>query len=96
LGAAVGFVVGTIVSYLGNSYFVFRQTLSGSNFSKFWLVTLFGLAMNLLLASVLERMGSPPLLTAFVIFATVPLLNYAGHRLWTFKAVKIEDKTCLR
>jgi hypothetical protein len=50
----------------------------------FWIVTLFGLMLNLILAYSLERLAFRPFSTILVIFVTVPILNYIGNCFWTF------------
>jgi putative flippase GtrA len=92
LGAFVGFILGTSVSYVGNSLFVFRARLSSKGATRFWIVTLIGLGFNLTIAYWLERFGVRPLWTAIAIFATVPLLNYLGHRIWTFRDLTPETQ----
>lgn len=86
LGAFFGFILGTSVSYIGNRRYVFQTAASGRVAVKFWAVTTVGLGVNLFLAFVLERLGVYPLFTAFLIFLTVPFLNYVAHRLWTFRS----------
>ena len=86
LGAFFGFILGTSVSYIGNRRYVFQTAAARGVAVKFWAVTTTGLGVNLFLAFVLERLGVHPLLTAFLIFVTVPFLNYAAHRFWTFRS----------
>jgi putative flippase GtrA len=89
-GAFVGFVLGTTVSYLGNSLYVFRAGLNPVGAVRFWIVTLIGLGFNLIIAYGLEKFGLRPLWTAIIIFATVPVLNYIGHRIWTFRDATLQ------
>jgi len=89
-GAGVGFVVGTIVSYIGNSVLVFRARPTAGNLFRFWVVTLAGFVLNIGIASILERLGFSPFFTALLIFLTVPVLNYLGHRFWSFRDVDVE------
>jgi len=89
-GAGVGFVVGTIVSYIGNSVLVFRARPTAGNLFRFWVVTLAGFVLNICIASILERLGFSPFFTALLIFLTVPVLNYLGHRFWSFRDVDVE------
>jgi putative flippase GtrA len=84
-GAFLGFLVGTSISYIGNSRWVFEKKPTARNVVTFWIVTLFGLAANLVLAYLLERLAFRRFSTVVVIFATVPVLNYIGHRFWTFR-----------
>ena len=77
-GTAAAFVVGTAVSLVGNSVFVFRTAISAQTSGKFVVVTLFGFAANLLLSWWLDRLGVHYVVIAFAIFAIVPAMNYAS------------------
>jgi len=85
VGAVCGFVLGVIVSYSGNTLWVFRTKPTTQNMTKFSIVTIAGLIANMCMAYMLERMHIRPIVTVIVIFATVPFLNYLGHRIWTFQ-----------
>lgn len=84
-GAALAFVAGTAVSYLGNAVFTFQRPLSARTAWRFAAVTLAGFALNLAIAWLLERAGTHHLLIGLVILAIVPAFNFAGHRLFTFR-----------
>jgi putative flippase GtrA len=84
VGAVCGFVLGVIVSYSGNTLWVFRTKPTTQNMAKFSIVTIAGLIVNMCMAYMLERMHVRPIMTVIIIFATVPFLNYLGHRIWTF------------
>ncbi|WFU38848.1 GtrA family protein [Bradyrhizobium sp. CB82] len=84
VGAMCGFVLGTVVSYSGNTLWVFRTKPTTRNMTKFSIVTIAGLVANICMADLLERMHVRPITTVLVIFATVPFLNYLGHRIWTY------------
>jgi putative flippase GtrA len=90
VAAGAGFIVGTMVSYIGNSLIVFRARPTAGNMLRFWIVILAGLVLNVCIAFVLERLGFSAFFTALVIFLTVPVLNYLGHRFWSFAAVDAE------
>src|SRR5258706_7835613 len=66
-GAFVGFIVGTSISYIGNSSWVFEKRPTARNVVTFWIVTLFGLAANLILAYLLERLAFRPFSTVLII-----------------------------
>jgi putative flippase GtrA len=85
VAAGAGFIAGTIVSYIGNSLVVFRARPTAGNMLRFWVVTCAGFVLNILIASVLEKLGFRPFFTALLIFLTVPVLNYLGHRFWSFR-----------
>jgi len=64
---------------------VFEKKPTARNVVTFWIVTLFGLVLNLILAYFLERLAFHPFSTVLIIFVTVPIVNYTGHRFWTFR-----------
>jgi putative flippase GtrA len=95
VGAFVGFIFGTTISFIGNSLYVFRAGVNAGGAVRFWIVTLVGLGLNLIIAYWLEKFGLRPLGTAVIIFATVPMLNYAGHRIWTFRDSTLDSQRSL-
>ncbi len=91
VGAGAGFIVGTIVSYVGNSLLVFQARQTTGNLFRFWVVTFAGFVLNICIAAVLERFGFSAFFTALLIFLTVPILNYLGHRFWSFRNVDLKQ-----
>lgn len=85
LGAVLAFTVGTIASYVGNALFSFQARLTRSNFGRFLVVVMAGLALNAAMAHTLAARGWHHLAISLTILLTVPLLNFAGHRYWTFR-----------
>lgn len=84
-GAFAGFVIGTMVSYFANSRLSFEVRPSGAHSVRFWAVTLVGLGCNLVIASAFEHFNAPYGVSVVAIFCTVPVINYLGHRFWTFR-----------
>lgn len=85
VGAVVAFIVGTIVSYLGNSLYTFDAALGGRAMSRFVVVVLFGLISNVGIAWLLEGFGFHHLLISLVILVIVPVQNFVLHETWTFR-----------
>ena len=84
-GAVVAFIVGTIVSYLGNSLYTFDVALNGIAMIRFVVVVLFGLISNVGIAWLLEGLGFHHLLISLVILVIVPVQNFILHEIWTFR-----------
>jgi putative flippase GtrA len=84
-GAIAGFVLGTLVSYVGNSLWTFEAAMDGRTFTRFWIVVGAGFVLNLLMASGLALLGVHHLLVSLAILITVPIFNYACHSLWTYR-----------
>lgn len=84
VGAGLGFVGGTIVSFFGNCRFVFKAAPTALAGRRFFITTLIGLGLNIGLAWLLTEIGLNYLEMTVIIFVVVPAFNYLGHRFWTF------------
>ena len=84
LGAFLAFVIGTVVSFVGNALWSFEARPTAAKAAMFFAVNTVGLGLNMLIAWGLERMGAHYLLISLVVLIVVPLFNFAGHRLITF------------
>lgn len=82
---AIAFIVGTIVSYIGNALWSFEARPSLSNISRFLLITGLGFLLNIGAAALLDRLGVHYVVIAIVVFAVVPVLNFVGHRFFSFR-----------
>ncbi len=83
-GAVLGFVGGTIISFVGNCRFVFKAAPSLVAGRRFLVTTLLGFGLNITLAWLLTRWGVHYLMMTVIIFVLVPGFNYLCHRFWTF------------
>jgi putative flippase GtrA len=83
--AFAAFCVGTLVSYGGNSLLTFAQPMTKATFMRFTAVVLVGMALNQTTAYVLDRLGAHYLLIALAVFLIVPLVNFVGHSLFTYR-----------
>ena len=84
LGAFCAFILATAVSFIGNAIWSFGARPTAASAARFFMVNTVGLALNMLIAWVLERMGVHYLLISLAVLVIVPLFNFAGHRLVTF------------
>jgi putative flippase GtrA len=84
-GAIAGFVLGTLVSYAGNSLWTFEAAMDARTFTRFWVVVSAGFVLNWLMAAGLASLGVHHLLVSLVILTTVPIFNYVCHSLWTYR-----------
>jgi putative flippase GtrA len=83
-GAFCAFVLATAVSFIGNAIWSFGARPTAGSAARFFMVNTVGLALNMLIAWALERMGVHYLLICLAVLVIVPLFNFAGHRLVTF------------
>jgi putative flippase GtrA len=84
IGAFAAFAVGTLISYLGNTFWTFSAPMSGRTFSRFVVVVMLGLMLNLFIAVMLNYFEVHYLLITLVILVVVPVFNYICHALWTY------------
>jgi putative flippase GtrA len=84
IGAIAAFVVGTVVSYSGNTFWTFSASMSGRTFWRFIVVVTLGLLLNSAIAAVLDHFKVHYLLITLVILIIVPVFNYVCHALWTY------------
>ncbi len=85
--AFLAFIVGTIISYFGNTFFTFNERMTARTATRFLLIVLVGMGLNLLIAHLLDLAGFHYALIALTVFTAVPALNYIGHRFWTYSRV---------
>jgi putative flippase GtrA len=95
LAVAPAFVAGTLVSYLGNSRFTFKAKAGERKPIRFLCVTIAGFLLSLGIAALAEKANAHYLLGTLLTLILVPIFNYAGHALWTFRKTtpKIESET---
>jgi putative flippase GtrA len=88
---AISFLVATINSYFWNKYWTFekRETIQTKEFSKFFIVTAFGLLINVSIASVVVNVVGPQFGLSDKIWATFGDISAAfGAFAWNFFASK--------
>jgi putative flippase GtrA len=85
IGTVVAFAVGTLVSYVGNTLWSFDSRPTTENLLRFVGVTLFGLALNVTIAAALNEWGVHYVVIAAFIFTVVPVINFVGHRYFSFR-----------
>jgi len=80
----IGFVFGTLVSYVLNSRFTFEAERTPTSFVRFWVVTLAGGGVNAGLVWVLVFAGLHFAISGVVAIAIAAAFNFFCHRAWTF------------
>ena len=85
-GAVLAFMAGTIISYMGNTCWTFESTPTSRNLFRFSMVIAASFIVNIVMAWSLEHLGFHHIVISIAILTTVPVLNYFGHRLWTYAA----------
>lgn len=83
-GAVAAFAMGTLISYLGNTWWTFDATPTSRNLLRFSMVVAIGLLINVAIASSFEQLGLHHLIISLAVLGVVPVFNFAGHRFWTY------------
>lgn len=81
-----GFVVSTYISYVLNAKYTFHAELGGAVLVRFWLVTVGGGLLNAGVVETLVRAAIDYRLAGVLAIVCGASFNFAGHRLWTFRA----------
>jgi putative flippase GtrA len=84
VSAFAAFLAGSVVSYVGNTLLTFTAEMTSRTAIRFGAVVLLGLGANQAIAYGLDRIGVHYLLIGLVIYAVVPLLNFAAHHFFTY------------
>jgi putative flippase GtrA len=85
--AFLAFCTGTAVSYLGNTLFTFRAPMNRGSLARFFVVVLIGLGLNQAIAYGLSHIGAHYVLIAATVFLVVPVINFVGHSVFTYRKV---------
>jgi putative flippase GtrA len=80
------FFVATIVSYVFNTLWSFEQKLARHSFFRFLIVGLLSLGVITYVGNLVEEFHYPPETSILIIVCIIPVINFAIHKLWTFKA----------
>jgi putative flippase GtrA len=88
-GAILAFAVAVSNNFLWNRIWTFRESAEGGHTgfqaTRFFAVSLGGLAVNLVvLALLVDGMGAPELLSQAIAVAVAMPVNFIGNKLWTF------------
>ncbi|WP_312976156.1 GtrA family protein [Stutzerimonas nitrititolerans] len=82
-GAA--FAGATLLSYLINTRWSFARPLHGQTLVRFVLVSLVGLCLAVLIASVAEQAALDYLLGIAAVAMVVPAMTFCMHNFWTYR-----------
>ncbi len=94
LASAIGFSASAILNYAFNRHLTFRSNASHNRaFPKFVGVALSGLGLNTALIVLLnERLGWHYMLAQIVATGVTLVWNFTFHKIWTFSAIKEEQR----
>ena len=81
------YLAGHVVSFFGNRLFTFRSTTAalGSQYWKYWFVSLVGLGISQLVLYLGLMMGWHDLWAKAAAVLLAGLWNYLMHRIWTYR-----------
>jgi len=81
----VAFFVATIFSYFMNTLWSFSSEVNHKNLLRYICVALLGLMLTVLLAGIAEIIGLSSIEGIVLIICTMPFLNFAMHKWWTYQ-----------
>jgi putative flippase GtrA len=83
------YILGILVSYLGNKYWTFRiiRSVWRLEFIKYMILNLIGLAINTsIMILLVENFDIHPLIAQVIAMSVVIFYNFFGSKLWVFRA----------
>lgn len=81
----VAFVAGTLVAWLANSRFSFREPLRAATLVRFSMVRIVAFVLNLAIMKATIWLNFPYGVGIAVTLVLLPPFNFLLHRLWTFR-----------
>lgn len=85
----IAFVVANVISYIFNTVWSFSTRLSGYTFFKFFLVSVLGFFLTLMIAWCADQLGLHYLIGILCVIFMVPLVTFTLHNLWTYPGTKV-------
>jgi putative flippase GtrA len=88
LSSIISYIVGIVISYLGNKYWTFQIKRSAwqIEFTKFLILNIIGLTINTsIMVFLVEIFKLHPLLAQVVAMSIVIFYNFLGSHYWVFK-----------
>lgn len=82
---ATAFTVATIVSYVINSRWSFSARLQVTNALRFWVVSLVGLGLAMLVSGSVAGAGGTAEMGVLLVSAVVAPSNFLLHHFWTYR-----------
>lgn len=83
--AVIAYVLGGVVSYVGNTLWGFGAKIGGRTAWRFVAVILTVLILNSLLVGALSRLHVHPFLISLVTAVFIAVMNFIGHSLFTYR-----------
>jgi putative flippase GtrA len=81
----IAFVIANIFSYWANSRWNFKTPNSLQQYGRFFVVSIFGLAITIMASSLAAQAGWHYLIGLSLVFVALPTLTFLLHYRWTFK-----------
>lgn len=81
----LAFIGANLSGYVANTRWSFAQRLSFASWQRYLLVSLAGWLLSMLIAALVQRAGGHYLLGVALVVSVVPVANFLGHRLYTYR-----------
>jgi len=85
LANGIAFVIATVFSYTVNTLWSFSNTLTGTNFLRFSLVSLVGLTLTMLISGTAQYYGLHYMYGISLVVCMVPPTTFLLHKFWTYR-----------
>ncbi len=85
LANGLAFTGATVLSYLINTHWSFSARLSGRTFRKFFMVSVAGFLLAVLVSWLMQRAGFHYLLGILAVAVCVPPITFLLHNFWTYR-----------
>jgi putative flippase GtrA len=79
------FVLATLVSYIANTLWSFKRSLTSISLLRFAGVSLLGLLVTLVVSAAAEFVGLDYYYGIFAVVLAVPSFSFFLHRIWTYR-----------
>lgn len=83
---AIAFIIANLFSYMIHTLWSFSTKIKKNNFLKFYIVSLIGFLISLILPMLGEHLKVDKFFITIVTSLSIPLFTFIVHNLWTYKA----------
>lgn len=81
----LAFIIANIFSYVIHTLWSFSTEIKKNNFYKFYIVSLCGFLISLVLPAMGENFSIDKSFTVIITSVSIPLFTFLFHHLWTYK-----------
>ena len=91
LANGIAFVIANLFSYMIHTLWSFSAEIKKNNFLKFYMVSLAGFSISIILPMLGEYLNADKFLMTVITSLSIPLFTFILHNSWTYKLNKKES-----